>query len=146
MLLYKDFQISLCCNTAWQLFNSFIFKELLYVIHVKRAKKRGTFNTIFLNNSELEICGVLNWLPHVWSHPVLTLYTCWRQKFFLMYIYFKNSVCFLYDFLSYLYVAIIIIDIIFPSWFFFLSPTSSRPVFAVKLRFVGLYFLLICLG
>lgn len=47
MLLYRNFQISLCYNSARRLLNSFILKELLYVIHVKRAKKRGTLTLFF---------------------------------------------------------------------------------------------------
>lgn len=70
-----------------------LFLKSFYMWYMlKEPRREGLSTPFFLNNSELEICGVLNWLPHVWSRPVLTLYTCWRQKSFLMYIYISKTV------------------------------------------------------
>ena len=125
MLLYRNFQISLCYNSARQLLNSFIFKELLYAIHVKRAKKRGTLTPFF---------WIWPWTWNIWYISfVCSLVNCTvlRLNFLMtetllcvcihiyMYIYvcvlcIYLTLCFFPVFFALTFIASIIIYVLFP--------------------------------
>lgn len=114
MLLYRNFQISLCYNSARQLLNSFILKELLYVIHVRRAKKRGTLTPFF---------WIWLWTWNIWHISfVCSLVICIVLRLNFLMAETLLCVCIhIYVYTCVYYIYIYIFNIVFLSCIFCLN-------------------------